>query len=417
MKKGVIFIILSLFGLLNTVWAAEAPQSIRQSEGAFNHIDHVDAQFRLGYISLDADAAPEMSSFAAGGHLHMDTKRYLGIMAGVAFYTVQDMGFNSSDPAKVNPDFFDKDLDAFSLLGEAFLDGKWGKTSIRVGRQVLDTPHADSDDIRMIPDLFSAYTITNNDINGLTITAGLIDRMAGWENEIDASEFINVGKVMGIKLGTTGDESTDGAYIFSANYNGIENFDFDFWAYKFDDLAYDLYFEVGYLLNICNANTIGFGLQYDNANDTGDKLAGVIDANTWGVNVEAVFEDVGLTILAAYNQDNGDTGAFTSLGGGPFFTSIEDQTLDAIGGEGIAYIFGVSYALELQDLGDLIIGSVYGKFEADDTDNYDTREIDIYLEYNYQDKYIVEAAYAKVDDLAFDNNDFDQFRLIISANF
>ncbi len=415
--------VIALIGVISCAGVASAlagvsvdNESVRQVRGDYHPLEHVGGQLRSGYILLDEKGNPDKSSFAVGGHLHIDTKRYKGIMAGATFYTIQDLGLSSSDPNKIDPDFFDAGLNSFSVLGEAFLDGKWGNTVFKGGRQVLDTPHADSDDIRMMPNLFSAYTITNTDLKGLTLSAGFIDRMAGWENEFDASKFINLGRVLGRKLGVARDKSTNGAYMLSASYDGIERLNLDFWAYKFTDFANDIYLEAGYSPDIDKEITLTFGLQYDRAVDTGDKLAGTIDANTWGVNVEAGFENVGLTIHGAYNQDSGDTGAFVSFGGGPYFTSLEDQTLDAIGGKGKAYIFGADYKVGLIKYGELTVGSVYGKFKADNSSDYDTREIDVNVNYSFK-KYTLEAAYAMIDDRTVAQNDFNQFRLFLTYDF
>jgi hypothetical protein len=68
----------------------------------------------------------------------------------------------------------------------------------------------------MIPNYFEAYTVTNTDIDDLTLSAGMIRKMAGWENGINSADFINVAET----LGTT--EELDGIYYASASYEGIK---------------------------------------------------------------------------------------------------------------------------------------------------------------------------------------------------
>jgi hypothetical protein len=366
----------------------------------------------MGYIDLNMkgdSTDPDSSAFAVGGHVHLDSKRWHGIMVGAEAYVVADPGFNSDDPDKVNGDFFDDGKDGFATLSQAFIDGAWGHTEVKIGRQMIDTPHADSDDIRMMPNYFMAYMLTNRDIEGLTLTLGQIDQMAGWENGIDAKKFVSVEKVLGA------DEKTAGIWLFSAAYEGFKNLSLQAWYYRMSDIADVIYLEAGYELPTDIA-TFTFGAQYDTAKESGDELLGEIDSATWGVSVEAGFEN-GLTLLAAYNADNGDTGAFGSLGGGPFFTSLEDQTLDAIGQKGDAWIAGAGYDFSARGLEGLKGGAVYGAFEADKSEAYETDEIDIAAEYAIGERLTATLAYAIVDDKTDANEDYDQFRVILNYNF
>ncbi len=402
--------------LANALYAAQTPgsdpRSVREILGQVQPLEHTEAQIRVGYIQWQADGAtrgPDNNAFAVGGHIHLDSKRWHGMMAGAEAYVVADPGFGSDDPAKVNPDFFDADKNGFAALSQAFIDGKWGQTEIKIGRQMLDTPHADSDDIRMMPNYFLAYMVTNRSIEGWTLQLGQIEQMGGWENGIDASKFVQVEKVLG------SNKKTDGIYVASALYEGIENLTLQAWYYDFTDIADVIYLEAGYDYAATFAD-LTFGLQFDGARDRGDKLLGDIQSNTWGVNVEAGLDN-GVTLIVAYNRETGDTGAFGSLGGGPFFTSMEDQTLDAIGAKGYALMGAVGYDFGRLGLNGLNAGIAYGHFEADERSDYETDETDIALSYAIGERITVDAAYAIVDDKTDANEDFDLFRIISSYNF
>jgi len=414
MKKSLIpMIAIPLLG--SALCAAEMennPRSVRSILGKVNPIQHTEGQIRVGYIDWNAEGKttdPDNSAFAVGGHIHLDSKRWHGWMAGAEAYVVADPGFNNDNPDKVNPDFFDSDKDGFATLSQAFIDGKWGKTEIKAGRQMIDTPHADSDDIRMMPNYFLAYLLTNSDIEGLTLTLGEIDQMGGWENGFDAKKFVSVEKVLGA------DESTHGIYLASAVYEGAENLSLQAWYYDITDIADVVYLEAGYTLPTAVAEFV-FGLQYDMAKERGDELLGKIDSSTIGVSIEAGFEN-GVTLMAAYNRDNGDTGAFGSLGGGPFYTSMEDQTIDAVGQKGKAWMAAAGYDFGGVGLEGLNAGIAFGRFEADEKRAYKTDEIDIAAEYAVGDTLRLSAAYAIVDDKTDADEDFSQFRLIANYNF
>ncbi len=385
-------------------------RSVRGVLSEYDPMEHTKGQLRAGYITFSEDGASRTSAYALAGHVHFNTKRWNAFMVGAEAYTVLNLGINQN-PLNLNGDFFDENGKSFILLSQAYLDWKWCNTEIKLGRQILDTPHADSDDIRMMPNYFEAYTITNTDIDNLTLSAGIIDKMAGWENGVNSPDFVDVGETLGVN-------KIDGIYYASASYEGIKDLSLSLWYYHYSDIADVVYAEAGYSYTFSKNTTFTLGLQYDGSHQTGAALLGKQDAQTYGVSIEAQFEDLGVTVLAAYNQDNGDTGAMgLSLGGGPFFTSMEDQTLDALGAAGSAWIIGAGYNFENLGINDLTFGVAYGSFEADDASVYKSREIDAVLEYSLSEKFSVTAAFASIDHRVATMEDYDQFRLIANYNF
>ena len=385
-------------------------RSVRGVLSEYDPMEHTKGQLRAGYITFSEDGASRTSAYALAGHVHFNTKRWNAFMVGAEAYTVLNLGINQN-PLNLNGDFFDENGKSFILLSQAYLDWKWCNTEIKLGRQILDTPHADSDDIRMMPNYFEAYTITNTDIDNLTLSAGIIDKMAGWENGVNSPDFVDVGETLGVN-------KIDGIYYASASYEGIKDLSLSLWYYHYSDIADVVYAEAGYSYTFSKNTTFTLGLQYDGSHQTGAALLGKQDADTYGISLEAEFADLGLTVLAAYNQDDGETGATgLSLGGGPFFTSMEDQTLDAIGSSGKAWTVGAGYNFENIGINGLSFGVAYGSFEADDASVYKSREIDAVLEYSLSEKFSVTAAFASIDHRVATMEDYDQFRLIANYNF
>ena len=173
-----------------------AIKTVRGVLGQNNPIEHLRGQIRAGYITFKEDGSTSNNAYGLAGHYHFDSKRWNGLEIGVSAYTVLNLG-GKQNSDYINGDFFDPHGKSFIQFTEAYLDGKWGKTELKFGRQILDTPHADSDDIRMIPNYFEAYTVSNNDIEDLTLMAGFINRMAGWENGVDASKFVKISETLG----------------------------------------------------------------------------------------------------------------------------------------------------------------------------------------------------------------------------
>jgi len=386
-------------------------RSVRSILSSYDPVEHTKGQIRAGYIHFDEDGGLNNSAYALGGHFHLYSKRWNGFMVGAEAYAVLNSGINKSSHI-TNGDFFDDKEKSFILLSQLYLDGKWENTQLKLGRQSLDTPHADSDDIRMIPNYFEAYTLTNTDIEDTMLTAGLIRKMAGWENGVNSADFVDIGETLEVG------QKIDGVYYAAASYEGIKNLSLSLWYYHYSDIANVIYAELGYEHELSENTTLTLGLQYDGSQETGASLLGKQDAQTYGISIETSFEDLGITILAAYNEDNGNTGAMgLNLGGGAFFTSMEDQTLDALGTSGKAWVIGAGYAFEKIGIDGLVFGLAYGDFKADKDTLYHANEVDAILEYEWNEKISATAAYTSVEHKVAHFEDYSQLRIIANYNF
>jgi len=275
---------------------------------------------------------------------------------------------------------------------------------------MLETPHADSDDIRMMPNYFMAYTITNRDIENLTLNGGKIEQMAGWENGIDASKFVNAGRSLG------SNEDIEGIYYASALYSGAEDSVLQAWYYNMADISNLFYIEAAREFFTRSSHIVA-GLQLDRAVGDGRELLGKIDSFTWGASLQVNFKRLDLAATAAYNKEEGSGGAFGSLGGGPFFTSLEDQTMDAVGTKGRAWVAGLSHDFSGSGAEGLSVEAFYGSFKANKSALYDTTETDLTLTYEISDRLTVTAAYALIDDKTVSDNDYSQFRVVAKYGF
>jgi len=385
-------------------------QSIRGLLGNNDPIKHMRGQVRAGYIHLKEDALEKTSAYGLAGHVHFDSKKWYGLSVGASAYALLNPTQNQNRP-ELNADFFDADGKSFLLISEAYMHGQWGNTELKFGRQILDTPHADSDDIRLIPNYFEAYTLSNTDIKDLTLTTGLIRKMAGWENGVDSSEFAHISQTLGA-------ESTDGIMYVAGIYDGITDVSLSLWYYHYADIANILYAEAGYTLHTSKYLDITFGLQYDASWDTGKTLLQAQDARTFGASIELVSEEIGVHVLMAYNKDNGSTGASgLSLGGGALFTSMEDQTLDAMGQAGESWVLGLGYHFEALDIEGLNAGIAYGSFQAVDASSYEVTELDAVVEYSFNERFSMVLAYADIDSKTDALTDYTQVRIVANYNF
>ena len=115
----------------------------------------------------------------------------------------------------------------------------------------------------------------------------------------------------------------------------------------------------------------------------------------------------------AYNNNLGDTAALASIGGGPFFTSLEDQTLDAVSGDKSE---SVLLSLEYQFAGYLTLGAAAGQFTALNKNDYNKEELNLFINYSWNEMLTAELMYAAIDDRNSEP-DMRQVRAILTYRY
>lgn len=401
--------------------AALATSSFAASDlaGAFKE-GKTSGQVRAMYIKTDVkdpkDPAVDTSAFALGGKLAYETAPLYGISAGAAFYTTNDMGSKNNDGNKVDGTLYDENSKSYSLLGQAYVVGSFGKTTVKVGRQQIDTPLAGSDDIRMVPNLFEAALVINTDLPSTTLIGGYVARMAGWDSVSDKaskSQFQSMSRSAlagNTALGSLADASLahdavgdKGVYVIAAVNNSIKDLTLQLWEYYAVDVVNAVYLQADYKLGLGKDTALNIAAQYYNIQgigrtkdllkDTGDNTAGYyaaltgaglndlgkIDYNVYGVKA-SLETAIGLTPYLAYNKvseqndRNGGTFVFGAWGGYPEFAMSEEfwynSGTNMNGGQ--SYKVGADYSLEKLGLGARTLGVAYTKFDAKDKYNGNT---------------------------------------------
>ncbi|MEY8193772.1 MAG: OprD family outer membrane porin [Cycloclasticus sp.] len=357
---------------------------------------------RAGYMHSALGSPKKLSVNAVGGELGCSLAVNPHVTAHLGAFTSVDTGLNHSHKNDMLGDFFDQDKGSYLILGEAYLDLSYANVELRLGRQRLDTPHMDSDDLRIVPNLFEAYMLEVELADNLRAGAGFVRNMSGWENGADQSHFEGVGDV----LGGDGNKS----WLAWASHEG-EQLDSRVWYYNIPDHLQIIYADVTHGAQLTNDISYELGLQFDWGQDIGDHKLGDVDSKTWGLSAAFTYQQ--LTTTLAFNHNNSQQAALASLGGGPFYTSMEDQTLDAVDGQRAeALVLGMEYAA----CESMVFGFTAGQFTAKDKSDYDVQEIDLYMNYNWQENVALEVVYAQVDDTNTSGEDH-QLRAILTYTY
>jgi len=288
MKKHIALsvVALSLLGSVN-VQAADDLSSMF-SEGKTS------GEIRMFYIDREYQGSAgndtHRNSTALGGHLKFETGSYKGLSLATAFYTTNDIGgLDYGSGARQDPSLLGTGKESYSIVGEAYLNYDMSalgtKTNAKLGYQRYDVPMMGSDDARMLPNTFEAYTFTNKDIAGVDLQVAHVNRIA-------YGTFSNIysGGILGATAGYpangnagTGEYHNLGQATVGENTNGVTNFLVGFKNNNFNaklsnDYAWDLYntlyAEAGLTWNCLLTDSIKpfLSLQAIKQDSVGDKL-------------------------------------------------------------------------------------------------------------------------------------------------
>ncbi|WP_457748931.1 OprD family outer membrane porin [Sulfurimonas sp.] len=367
--------------------------SVSSINDAFKN-GELEGHLRVAYIrqNNDATTTPNTYASALGGELKYETANYYHTSVAVSMFVSQKISPLSGDfnKNKLNLDFFDSDGSSAAYLGEAYINYNHRNLDIRIGRQKLDTPLNDRDDIRMLPNTFEAATIGYGGIKDFVFMAGYITAWAGYDSGQDISKF----KDMPGEITATGEI---GKYVILAGImnKSIENLELQAWYYGFDKQADLVYFDAQYETAINNDTLMSFGVQYAHYQE---RSSSMIDGNVYGGTLGIVYGVVGLNL--AYNNVTTPVNKtiIIGYGGGPYFTSMEEMTIDSIN-NATAYVGGLEFDLSKLLVKDLGFSYAFGHFDGKDgSADVEFEEHDFIASYTFSEKLDFEASYALVND-------------------
>lgn len=399
---------LSLFCLLISPLLVVADENIEAEKeastinGMFEE-GKISGEIRSMYAGYNLRKAGEKDIYATaiGGHLKYETLELNGFSAAAAFALSHDIGFATGDKGvKQNPELSSSDGE-YSVLREAYLNYKSGDFNFRAGRQLIDTPLADSDDIRMIANTFEAY-IASYQLSNFSFMAGKLQKWQGYDADLN-SGWVRAGE--------------DGTWFGGVTY-ADDIIEANAWYYNITKLTNAAYFDLTLGYEINSDISISAGVQYLNESEISSSAT---KADIYGALAE--LSAYGFTLGAAYNKSNRKAGkeSFSGFGGGALFTSMDTMILDEMtyDRDAEAVVGSISYEID-----DLRLTYAYGDFSGDADGLGDRAHIveqNIGAEYSViKDKLLVRAIYAMQNDkesLGKTDNDWSRFQLMVAYSF
>jgi len=363
----------------------------------------VSGQIRTMYAGYDKKENGEKDTYATaiGGVLKYELASLYGFNGAVAFRTSQDIGFatGNRDDAKQNPEL-SSSKGNYTQMSEAYINYKYDNLNLRAGRQSIDTPLADADDIRMIPNTFEAYTATYI-LDDFNLMIGNLQKWQGYDAGLDDG-WIDAGK--------------DGTNFGGISYAN-ELIEFSAWYYNITKTTNAFYADAGISYNINKNYSIHGGIQYLNESEL-DKSN--IEANIYGAMLEFVAYDLGFNIAYNKSDKKNTKTSFSGTGGGTMFTSMDTMIIDEIADDrdANAIVSGLSY-----DIGNFNLLYAYGDFSGDKNSvgiKAHVVEQDIGFNYHVKEEFIVAAIYVMQEDKQSSiktQNDWNRMQITLNYNF
>lgn len=344
-------------------------------------------QIRTAYVSQNNMVDSDTYGTSIGGIFKYETADWHGLKAVAAAYLSQKLSFASGEGENTNKDFFDKDGQSYLYAGEAYFDYTIGRLNVRAGRQLLDTPLADTDDIRMHPNTFEALIATYSGFDKTTLSGGYLTRWAGYDAPQGHNGSINQFQKFG------SNHQSNGAAIVGVQNESIENLVIQGWYYNIDKVSTAFYTDAAYTTYFNESMGVDFLAQYAHFSE---KESSRMNGNVYGM---AASFNIGPCIFGvAYNKSFNDMGDSVSngFGGGPYFTSMEEWTIDGME-NAEAYRINVQLDMSETLIDGLSLSAFYGDFKSNSTDQH-IKEIDIIAAYPINKTLSAELSYAIIAD-------------------
>lgn len=355
---------------------AKEVSSVNKLENIFKD-GKVSGELRSMYAAYDKKAVSETDVYATavGGELKYETASLYGFSAGAAFITSQDLSFATGDKNKGRQnDELSSSSGAYTELSEAYINYAYNGLNLRAGRQVLDTPLADSDDIRMIKNTFEAYVATY-EISNFTFMAGNLRNWQGVDAGLDNKWSNKTGE--------------NGTWFGGISY-ASDFVDANAWYYNVTKLTHAAYADIDFHYNLNDDVLIHTTFQYLNEKELNDSNT---SADIYGALVE--LEAYGLAVNVAYNKARKINGksSFSGFGGGTLFTSMDTMILDEIAQDRDANAIVGAIEYNISDFGFVY---AYGSFNGDKDSGGNKAHIveqDMGIEYSLNDNFSASAYY------------------------
>lgn len=363
---------------------------------------------RAYYFNRDFEKSELQEALALGLWAVYESPEWRGFSIGLGGYTSQP--FLIDDPDHGGTGLLAEGQSGFSVLGQAWLQGRVGSSALRLGRQILETPFINSYDVKMVPVTVEGAAFSNRSLKDLNITAAHITGIKPWTD----TTFQAMSQAAGF-AGTEEPVSLAGAVWIPAKGYSIQ-----FWNYFCHQFMNAIYFQADATWPLGKEWTINASAQAMDQRDVGRALGGSFNANQWGLQLNLAWR--GLQFTAAYTGASPDHDIFNPWGSYPAWTSIMEEDNDRAGED--TWLAGLTYDFSHVGIKGLSAYTLHTFSRTPDSGPHaspNQNEHDINVDYHFQGNLKnfwlrVRGAYVDQDE-DLGGEDFSDFRIILNYDF
>jgi imipenem/basic amino acid-specific outer membrane pore len=316
----------------------------------------VSGELKAWYFDQSADQSNGRMNNAnittLGANLGYVTDAFYGFTFGATFQGAGNAGSAETSAKSV---FKNDEYTGGGVLSEAYVAYTLSKTTVKVGRQYIDTPLVSGSGSRMFKEAFEGAVIINTDLPQTVLIAGYVDKFQGRTSAItsgtvttgDAPKFRNSAAFTGAtQSGLVA--SFDDGYTLGVINSSITNLKLTAQYALVTNVAdlddVDVYYtEANYVLPLS-----GFKLGFD-ANFRGSKTGNALDALNFEGHYTAgrisLSELAGFGALFAYGTTSKSDSVIAGMGNGPtsYTSTMIRGTSKVMGKDTDSYLFQASY--------------------------------------------------------------------------
>lgn len=372
------------------------------------------ATFTAAWIDTDL-SGKKTTATALGGRFGFDSASFNNMKLHVSAYTSQKIPLLNPSDGSLNRSYFDENGDSFTYIGESSIDYETDNLFARFGRVKIETPYAQSDDIRMAADTFEGVWgryITGDDF---TLQAYFLSRWAGYDSGDNQQQF------KPLFINSEGEKSF-GALGWSLSYNFNGDDEASLWYYHVDKMSDIVYGEIAGHFDTDYHLHVEYGVQ-------GSTIQEIDNSGIGGESVGAMaiidFHDFFIGLAGNYAFVSGDNSITNGFGGGPYYTSLDESTISFVsqqakGVDVFSRRLGIGTKMGFVGLDELTLELVHGHLES--TDNRESySENDVVFTYDNDKNIEINAIFANYDVLetknTLDNKRFNRFIVRADLSF
>ena len=359
----------------------------------------------------------EKHATSIGGEFGINSAEYKGFTLHGALYVSQGLNFLNPNKNDLNEDFFTTNRDSFAYISEASINYNNDFLQAELGRIRVETPYANSDDIRMAANTFEGARANIDYTSNLSTQLLYLNRWAGYDSQNEDEELSQD------KFKDLVSSDASGMFGASLSYKYAKNSEFSLWYNHIDEMANIIYGEVVGIYFIDGDNLhLDYGLQashmveLDNSN---------VDGDVYGL--MSILHYNGAFLGAAYNIAFSDGGKYITngFGGGPYYTSLDEATIASISesfalsgiesskNKAQSFRIGAGYEFKDSFFDGLVIEFVYGELY---NDVGRIKEKDAVLTYEFAQNWNLEAVYTNYESTC-EINTFDRTLVRLDYSF